>query len=255
MGHPLDGARLKIVRAQEHVCTLKSELSTYLAKHPYDIRIENIEIEPHKNFPSVTSVEAPKITIKEPPPLHLSLIVGDCITNLRASLDYVMWELALRYFSPRLDVGKASDRRLTYFPISSNLFIVNHLDTLTQRGIPAAAIDQIKSVQPNNRGYEPLELIDRIANIDKHRMPVLLLSYVPGVIWAKDWRGNLLGIRSGELHAERADDGRIVMKMDNQYPFAVTLNNRGVPKQPIDRTLEQIVKTAAHVIPCFERFF
>src|SRR5437588_3554710 len=52
------------------------------------------------------------------PPLRLSTIIGDCVTNARAALDYIVWELAQRYFQPPFDIAKFSDRRIVSFPIS-----------------------------------------------------------------------------------------------------------------------------------------
>lgn len=37
MAHPLDGARLKVVRAQEHLESFKEAASVYINKKPYRI--------------------------------------------------------------------------------------------------------------------------------------------------------------------------------------------------------------------------
>jgi|ERR1022692_593825 hypothetical protein len=251
MAHPLDAARLKVVRAQEHITALKIEIRAYLDKEPY-----KIEIEKRKDHGTGEMVAVPKIDITIPPPLHLSAVIGDCITNVRASLDYIIWELVVRYFSPPLDVTKSAERRLTYFPISADpLSIMGRLDSLAKRGIPAAAIDEIKAVQPQNRGYEPLRWIDRLVSVDKHRMPLLLLSYVPTVLWISDMQGNVLSIASGKLKTSVVSEGHIKVEMDRQLAVTVTFQDVTMPREPIDRTLEQIVETAAHVVPRFERFF
>ncbi|HEY7191713.1 MAG TPA: hypothetical protein VH436_34425 [Vicinamibacterales bacterium] len=37
------------------------------------------------------------------PPIRLATIVGDCVTNARAALDYIVYQLAVRYFVPLYD--------------------------------------------------------------------------------------------------------------------------------------------------------
>src|SRR5215467_759755 len=88
MSCQLDGARSKIERAQEHLQTLRAELKTYLAARPWKIGTKTI-----------LGRTIPDFCVASPPPVKLSLLIGDCIANSRAALDYVMWELALRYFS------------------------------------------------------------------------------------------------------------------------------------------------------------
>src|SRR5258708_428207 len=87
LNHPLDGARLKIVRAQEHIDSLTAEVRMYLDEKPYEV------IKQHDGHVWRFS---PDVTI--PPPLRLSTIIGDCLGNARAALDYIMWQLALMHF-------------------------------------------------------------------------------------------------------------------------------------------------------------
>ena len=61
MSHPLDGARLKVVRAQEQLASFKDEVSRYLDAKPYEFPVED-----HGN-----AVTARAAVIKEEPPLRL----------------------------------------------------------------------------------------------------------------------------------------------------------------------------------------
>jgi hypothetical protein len=75
-----------------------------------------------RNADEVTREIAPNrketvITLKKPIPINLSMVIGDVVTNTRAALDYIIWELATKYCTPPLDLTKPSDRRLTSFPI------------------------------------------------------------------------------------------------------------------------------------------
>lgn len=249
MSHPLEGARLKIVRAQEHVDVLKTETAIYLQGRPWTIGTNEYGEKP---------IPAPIITTQ--PPLRLSTIIGDCITNVRASLDYVIWELVLRYFSPPFDSANSNDRRITSFPISEKAAdsgYMNRLNCLANRKVPAAAIDEIKMVQPYNRGYEPMWWLHELVNTDKHRMPILTVSTVPFFAWFEDadgrirpaahWSPNRKTIPTpAELEA---------MRVEYQVSICVTFQDVTMPREPVDLTLEQIIETAANIIPRFERFF
>jgi hypothetical protein len=246
LAHPLDGARLKIVRAEEHVDALKAEVAMYLHGRPWTIGTKVTGGHSHI---------APIITV--PPPLRLSTIIGDCVTNVRASLDYIIWELAGRYFSPPFDAADFNDRRITSFPISNGpteAGYVDRLNRLAKRGVPTAAIDEIKAMQPHNRGYESLRWLHELVNTDKHRATILTLAYVP-VFYCITGGGQLIAYGSGQFKTYKATSGEITMKMDDEVAITVTFQDVTMPREPVDRTLEQIIETAANIIPCFEPFF
>lgn len=87
--HPLDGAKLKVVRAQKHLQSLKNEIATYLNTNPYEIPIENDGDE--------MIIRAAVIRPGCDPPEELSCIVSECIGSLRSALDYIAWELAMQH--------------------------------------------------------------------------------------------------------------------------------------------------------------
>ena len=249
MAHPLDGARLKIVRAQEHIDSLKAEIATYLDKRPYEISTQ-ITGDPPLRMP-VTTI---------PPPLRLSTIIGDFVTNVRASLDYIVWELAVRYFSPAFDASDSNDRRITAFPICdspADPWYVDRLNRLAKRGIPTPAIDEIKTMQPHNRGYESLRWLRELVNTDKHRMPILTISYVPFFVYGRDADGRIYPVPhwgAGRKTTPTPDEIK-AMVMEHQVSIHVTFQDVTMPRQPVDLTLEQIIKTAANIIACFDKFF
>lgn len=166
MSKTLDGARLKLARAEEHLDTLKAEIRSYLETRPYecDTRTEGAVI------------TAPRPTVIDPPP-RLGTIVGDCVYNLMASLDYVIWELANRYAGRAL-VPPPDGTDKPSFPLFADetRFAKNTCHFRRRYKIPEAAVDVIKQVQPFNAGYEPLFLLYQLVNQDKHRMPLLALA-------------------------------------------------------------------------------
>src|SRR5262249_10904200 len=87
---PLDGSRLKIVRAQQHLKLLSAKIGRNIKRHSEEIVMSDTE----KNSCTRTR------RLTKPLPVHWSTLVGDCVTNARAALDYIMWKLICRYFDP-----------------------------------------------------------------------------------------------------------------------------------------------------------
>src|SRR5438132_7788497 len=114
MSHPLDGARFKIVWAQQHLSSLKSKIRSYLDQQTDEIRSQP-HMNPQHTWLRPTHILRPIVPTETQPPI--SGIIGDIVTNARAALDYIMWELAQRYFAPPLDAAKFKERTLASFPI------------------------------------------------------------------------------------------------------------------------------------------
>src|SRR5262249_51124171 len=106
MNHPLDGARLKASRAQEHLEALRLEIGRYLDTRPYEVPVEE----------KGGMVNVGPVTIKAEPPPRLSCILGDCVGSLRASLDYVAWQLGTKRLARPL--REREERRIA-FPITT----------------------------------------------------------------------------------------------------------------------------------------
>lgn len=85
MPHPLDGARTKLARADEHLDALDNELGLVLKPHA-----DRLRFEVRQDGDWYVMVTKP---IPVSFPLRLSAICGDAVQNLRSALDYVVWEL------------------------------------------------------------------------------------------------------------------------------------------------------------------
>ncbi len=92
----LDGARARLLRAQGHLREFQTETQNFLSSTTYTIWSGDLT----GTFQGSSDV---------PPPHLLSILVGETIYNLRAALDYLIYELAL------LDSGRI--RNNTQFPI------------------------------------------------------------------------------------------------------------------------------------------
>ena len=83
--HPLAGMRVKLERAREHLVTLNGAVSAFLERNPYEL------IEEHRRGGRELII---KVRVHETPPLAWSGVIGDCVQNMRAALEYLAWELA-----------------------------------------------------------------------------------------------------------------------------------------------------------------
>src|SRR5215212_3239531 len=86
MSHPLEGVRLKVIRAAEHLQTLDEENRAYFEGKPYEVVHERDEERSRHVY---------RFHVRQPPPLRLSILVGDCFHNIRSSLDHLAWQLVL----------------------------------------------------------------------------------------------------------------------------------------------------------------
>jgi hypothetical protein len=254
MPHPLDGARLKVVRAKKHLTTLKREITRYLNSKPYDFNVD-------RKGQTITVTRA---IINVEPPSALSCILGDCVGNLRAALDYIAWQLAVKHH-PSLAVGVQRD---VSFPIcdTANAFKDNRAVKAlkTKYGISAAAISEIESVQPYSTGDHNLATLSTLVNQDKHCLPLFTLATAQtGELRAKFGGTTAIYIGGGRgaltatfdashplFSAANPDD----VKVDADVAVFVTLQNVAVPREPIGTAVENLVKCVAHIVPRFDRF-
>lgn len=270
MAHPLDGARLKVVRAQEHLEALKDEIGRYLDSHPHEFPVKYKSNEVH----------AEAAVIKTEPPLRLSNILGDCVSNLRSALDYVAWQLVTRHCPAPLTKRQA---KRIYFPISTSKNKADLLGSqsyanLALHGVPAPALDLIGSVQPYHAGYGALETLSLLVNEDKHRLPLLTVAFahtasmqilvdgefVFGLAGCMIRRGlageKIVGGLAGIGTTLPAPDPALPsqsprdVKVEGQVTVFVALQDPTMPREPVDRTIGDVVECVANIIPRFDPF-
>src|SRR5258708_6147090 len=155
----LYGPYLKIKRAKEHLDLLNRKLSAFKKSKCYSISRK-------KNLKAGEYII--RFTMVDPPLDPLSLIAGDFIGCLRASLDHLAFRLAIH--DDRLPTDKVS------FPIwdgpEANTKSRNLIAHAT-RGMPQGAIDLVESFQPyqHRDAYKLTHLwrLNYLSNVDKHR--------------------------------------------------------------------------------------
>ena len=136
MPHPLADARTKLERARAHLDDLDGKIGSYLDIQP--IRVERrVESEGESRPVQLVATAA-----AEPPDI-LGLIVGDWANNVRAALDYTVYELA------RKETGD-QDPRWTQFPIVLEKSQYEHEAARRLHGAPSSALSLIEASQPFN---------------------------------------------------------------------------------------------------------
>jgi hypothetical protein len=146
---------LKLYRAREHFEALGTELDKFLKSRMEEGRdLERVS-------DVVIANEAASV------PFRIPLIIGDCLQNMRSSLDYLVWELV------KANGGKPGQSQM--FPVC-----------LTQEGFKEAKkngrlkdVDPrasllIEGLQPFNeeeskRSRHVLAVLDKLTNVNKHR--------------------------------------------------------------------------------------
>ncbi|HYM44773.1 MAG TPA: hypothetical protein VES65_01250 [Solirubrobacteraceae bacterium] len=168
MGDPLAGVRAKLDRAEEHLDTLKDQVSTFLDTDPYGVRQH---IHPETGGYSLS------IEIRQQPPLLINVIVGDLIHNLRSALDHLAWQLVLA--NGRKPSGS------TQFPIFVREPVAD--DDIGKwkarvKGMSPEVVKEIASIQPYAADGEArlhsLAILNAFSNEDKHKLPLACVAAI-----------------------------------------------------------------------------
>jgi hypothetical protein len=189
MTHPLDGARAKIERAGDHLETLDRAIRRWLEDYGYRMVLEP-NVEPGKHRIVMRANRA-----GGSPPLHLGVIVGDALHDLRSALDHLIWQLVI------LDGHKPWKRN--QFPIFDTPKQFKDERPRYLRGVSTEHRAQIEMYQPYHGGERGVRLstLARLNDVDKHRVVMVgtpiartgqgTLGFGPNVtgaqITSKDW--------------------------------------------------------------------
>lgn len=150
--------RAKVERARFHADVFDDGCRAFLDSHPYHI-IVHAEPDP-PNWLTLTW------GVRESPPIELALIFGDMLVNLRAALDYIVWQLVL--------VNGREPNTQHAFPCVRK--IENWASARKQRlvGVAPDWVAEIEKLQPYHRQPNPerhlFAVLDAVNNINKHRV-------------------------------------------------------------------------------------
>jgi hypothetical protein len=223
----LDRPRLKVEWAHKHLEAFGSEYAAFLKRSEYRIIRE---ASPQGEG------EIARFSIREYPSPNLGLLLGDFAQNLRDALDHLAWQLALlKSDTPPLD---------TEFPIFFEDTPQGQRDIQKRtRGIPDAARDIIKGLQPYHRGdaarNTDLWILHRLANTSKHRLLLVIMEYVRLRV---GFKGTTRGM---ELRlAGSFNDGDIIPLPFITRPFTEDMDFEIVPSFIIEFEEQRVGKKA-----------
>jgi len=134
--HPLYHAWLKIDRAKVHLRSLKGSITKF-KKNP----------RPTQSIIKKNGKEHTEFMWPPLPPDSWGLILSDFANNLRASLDFITWELATKNLS-----GSNTPRSGVSFPIFDDPTMYKRESNRKVRDVLPATIPIIEGMQPYNRG-------------------------------------------------------------------------------------------------------
>jgi hypothetical protein len=180
----LDEILTKFERAHEHLNILNKEIERFIKGKPCG---HTSKREPKGECEYDVIV---RVQIKTPPPIRLSVIIGEILYHIRSALDHLVYQLTL--------ANGVTDEKILdscEFPI----FDKPTKFTLTRksgerdpksglykmRGVDAMAQAIIEGLQPYHSGANitthPLWVLHQLCNIDKHRRLCLIQNPIGSV--------------------------------------------------------------------------
>jgi hypothetical protein len=144
---------LKLGRAEKHLGDVLNALKGY--------KTGEIVLAMEKDEALQMAVQRVHLVPNSSP--EISAIAGDFFSNVRAALDYVVWQLVLN--NPPNEPGSSN-----LFPITDSPKGFGHQVARRRlRGVPEDALKIIEALQPYQDRSNPLGILNRLVNIDKHQ--------------------------------------------------------------------------------------
>ena len=214
----LDGAYERVARAREHLTDLNQRVDAFREAKSDDTTIKREKT--RLTLPDGREIDAVLSTVRfpiGPTPAIISILVGETIYNLRAALDYLIYELA------RFDAKKIIDG--TQFPIDACEKDFQARKRGFLKGVSDEHVAAIKRLQPFD-GCDWTKVLRDLSNPDKHRH--LTITSSPVVI--SPAAGSTEAIIAGETVDAKDDvsvhvvlaDGTLIVETLEQLASEVT---------------------------------
>lgn len=158
--HPLDDAYFRLDWAKKRLAELKAVHKTYIDKEA-DIISESVKVNVRINERGNPEIRYPQPQLI---PVSFPILVGEVAYNLRASLDYLVYRLAI------LDSG--SEQKGTQFPVTDDPKNFSGNRNRFLKGVNDVHTAAIERLQPYN-GIDWTKKLVSVSNPDKHRHLIL----------------------------------------------------------------------------------
>jgi hypothetical protein len=195
----LSGVWAKFNHAKSHLETLDRLWVEYLNTYPYRVRVK---------FDPEAKVNRFMWVVRSNIPMQLSLNNGDFWYNLRASLDYLAWQLVLA------NNQQPSDK--TSFPCAKSPESWASAVGKDLKGIDPYWVNEIDNLQPYHRGNalneHPLFLLDSFNNANKHRIVPPVIATPEPVGWTMPADALPDEARVEPLSHVRVEDGAEIVR-------------------------------------------
>jgi hypothetical protein len=181
----MESVDAKMVRAHENIEALNREINDWFSTIKINIILKTT---PDQSLPWLVIYASDYI-----PPVRLSVLVGECVHNMRSAVDNLICGLA-RTLKPTC---KCRDLA---FPLSRDLEDWNEKSEKALKGIAPEAKEIIKNLQPWSDTVipNPLLILNKLSNIDKHRACNFTLPHNSNAVF-------LIHCRNGDVLEVSAD--------------------------------------------------
>jgi hypothetical protein len=248
MAHPLDGAFKRVNRADVHIRELRELIERFRQQNEDKIAAQKrfdakqLALKPGQKLTGVERNPLPDL------PEDVPIIVGEVIYNLRAALDYLIYELAIK------DSG--SPKSGTQFPVEDvksdpknprRGFDARARECLT--GVNPVHVEAIEALQPY-AGNRWLKILREISNPDKHRQLTVVAGQGEEIAnWETDVSGSFDN-RPGTIMR-----GVGAIYTDDYFQLDYTVKVEFPDGTPVIEVLEIVKSTVAGILESFKSEF
>lgn len=157
----LASIQIKIDRAKKHLDELREQLSAFRASAPYKVET--------KRDPGTRRLIYFVADVCDPP-MALSVLVGEIFQCLRSALDHLAYQLV------QIGTGGPGPFTYVYFPICGDAATYSTQKRKKTNGMRTSALAAIDTIKPYRGGNDVLWWLDKLNNIDKHRLLITVGS-------------------------------------------------------------------------------
>lgn len=174
---PLASSWAKFHRASTHGNALSAELTRVMGEQNQAIAVE----------PEIKNGQAIVRVTRIPEFREAGLFMGDAVTNYRAALDHLAWDLVKLGSQPRLTAKQAMQ---VQFPFATSAVEFSQQRARRLPGITDTEWEIIREYQPYRRGDKgrTMRLLRHVSDTDKHRF------IAPAVVCATGFVGHIAAV-------------------------------------------------------------